>query len=212
MVADVEWPNGKTATAQKDLIDPGTLLYRVLDGSSGRTVIDSNPGFGAPTRFAFFTAEDGSTVPVLYAALTAEAALAESILRYVPVDGGELLRRDYEPMIMGALRPLRRLRLASFKGLGLRALGTSQSEVSETGPDRYGETVLWAKAAHLAGLDGVAWMSHRCNSDVAVMLFGDRIQADDLEPDNGVARIFRRRVDREWLTDLCVGMHITVRW
>lgn len=212
MVNEVEWPSGKTAVAHEQPVDPGTLLYRVLDGSSGRSVTDFNPGLGAPTRFAFFTAKDGSKVPVLYAALTAEAALAESILRYVPVEGGELLRRDYEPMILGGLRPLRSLRLASFKGLGLRALGTDQSDVSETGPDRYEETVLWAQAAHLAGFDGVAWMSHRCNSDIAVMLFGDRVQKGDLQADSGVARIFRRPIDREWLTDLCVGMHITVRW
>lgn len=212
MVDEVEWPSGTTAAAHEEPISPGTLLYRVLDGSSGRSVVDFNPGFGAPTRFAFITAEDGSTVPVLYAALTVEAALAESILRYVPVEGGELLRRDYEPMILGGLRPLRNLRLASFTGLGLRTLGTDQSEVSETGPDRYEETVLWAGTAHRAGFDGVAWMNHRCNSDVAVMLFGDRVQSSDLEPDSGVARIFRRQTDREWLTDLCAGMHITVRW
>lgn len=208
----VEWPSGKTAAAHVEYLPQGALLYRVLDRSTGRTVTDFNPGFGAPTRFAFFTSADGSPVPIPYAALTAEAALAKSILRYVPVSGGELLQRDYEPMIMGALRPLRDLRLASFEGLGLRALGTHQLEVSETGPDRYGETVLWAKAADLAGFEGVAWMSHRCNSDVALMLFGDRVEDADLEPDDGVAKIFRRRVDREWLSALCSGMHITVRW
>ncbi|MEV4901955.1 RES domain-containing protein [Citricoccus sp. NPDC055426] len=193
-------------------MEQGSLLYRVLDGTSGRSVTAFNPGLGSPTRFAFFTGAHGETIPVLYAALTAEAAIAESILRYVPVAGGELLRRDYEPMVLGGVRPLRALRLASFKGLGLRALGTDQTEVSETGPDRYEETVSWAKSAHLAGFDGVAWMSHRCNSDVAVMIFGDRVDAADLEQDDGVAKIFRRQVDREWLTDLCAGLHITVRW
>lgn len=209
---EVEWPSGKSAVARDETVERGTLLYRVLNGSSGRSVTAFNPGFGSPTRFAFFTGAKGEKVPVLYAALTAEAAIAESILRYVPVAGGELLRRDYEPMVLGGVRPMRDLRLASFKGLGLRALGTDQAEVSETGPDRYEETVLWAKAAHLAGFDGVAWMSHRCNSDVAVMIFGDRVDAADVEQDDEVARIFRRQVDREWLTDMCAELHITVRW
>lgn len=209
---EVEWPSGKSAIAHEEPVQQGILLYRVLDARSGRSVIDFNPGFGSPTRFAFFNGPDGVKVPVLYAALTAEAAIAESILRYVPVAGGELLRRDYETMVLGGLRPSRALNLASFKGLGLRALGTDQAEVSETTPGRYEETVRWAAAAHRAGFEGVAWMSHRCSSDIAVMIFGDRVTGRDLEPDDGVAKIFRRQVDREWLTDMCAGLHITVRW
>lgn len=210
MVA-TQWPTGRRE-ADTYTLAAHTLLYRVLTVTDGRTITDFNPGYGSPSRFAFFTDPQGDTVPVLYAALSTEAAISETLLRYVPAAGGELLRGDYEQQVLGGLRPTRNLHLASFMGTGLRRLGTDHGAVTSTGPDRYPQTVHWAEAAHRAGFEGVAWMSNRCNDAVAVVLFGDRVRAGDIAPDEGVARIFRRRVDREWLTDLCARLHITVRW
>lgn len=62
------------------------------------------------------------------------------------------------------------------------------------------------------GLDGVAWMSHRCNTDVAVVLFGDRVLFGDLEQDPDFARVFELGPDRDWLSSMCSTIHVTVRW
>lgn len=211
MTAQAQWPTGRHR-AETYTLAPGALLYRILSAHGGRTVVDFNPGYGSPTRFAFFPDEQGQTVPILYAAESATASICESLLRDVPAEGGPLQRAVYEDAVLAGLRPTRQLALASFKGTGLRALGTTHGEVTSTAPERYHQTVLWAKAAHTAGFDGVAWMSHRCNDTVAVALFGDRVLAGDLAVDNEVARFFRRQVDREWLTDLCTRMNVTVRW
>jgi hypothetical protein len=41
--------------------------------------------------------------------------------------------------------------------------------------------VAWAEVAHAAGFGGCAWMSKRCNTDRAYVLFGDRVGRDDVE-------------------------------
>ncbi|WP_259123317.1 RES family NAD+ phosphorylase [Leucobacter aridicollis] len=147
----------------------GSDLYRVHSG--GRPPASFNPGFGAATRFAFFGSPH---VPILYAAASEQAAVAETLLHDGPLTGGQLLPREHEGRITSRLRTTRELRLAAFLGLGLRALGVRAEQVTATPASSYGETVKWAEAAHAAGFDGVVHMSRQCNSDQAYAFFGDR--------------------------------------
>lgn len=204
-------PTGRFEPLEQTLTE-GTPLYRIFSDRTDRTAVDFNPGFGAPTRFAFFKDSSGATVPVLYAASTEEAAVCETLLHDVPASGGTLLPADYRDKVMALLRPARQLRLASFMGLGLRRLKVEHQDITSTGPGRYGETVLWGQAAHQAGFDGAIWMSNRCNTDTAVVLFGDRVKDGDLVQDPGFGRLFEMEPDRAWLTDLCVPLHVQVRW
>lgn len=189
----------------------GTALFRVYSGRSGRTATEFNPGFGPRTRFAFFHDANGMTVPVLYAAATEEAALSESILHDLPVAGGTLVPAQYRDKVMARITPKRDLRLASFMGLGLRQIRATHSEIISTSPALYAETVHWAEAAHEAGLDGIVWMSHRCNSDRAVVLFGGRVSGRDLAQDPSFGRIFDLGPDLDWLTETCAPLGIEVR-
>lgn len=52
-----------------------------------------DPGYEEPTRFAFFTDDSGTVVPVLYAAYSAEAAICETLVRDIPATGGVLILR-----------------------------------------------------------------------------------------------------------------------
>jgi hypothetical protein len=187
----------------------GQELYRVFGNRSGRTVTAFNPGVGGPTRFAFF---GDPVVPVLYAAQTQEAAVCETLLHDIPMDGGMLTPDDYEDKVMGAARTTRELSLASFMGTGLRALKVDASDITATKADRYKETVAWAEAAHAAGFDGAVWMSSRCNTDRAYILFGDRVAGSDLEVDVSFGRAFGLEPDRGWLSDFCAPLHIDIRW
>lgn len=210
-MVEASWPTGRRE-AETFIVPTGHLLHRVLGVSGGRTVTDFNPGFGASTRFAFFQDSDGETVPVLYAAYSAEAAVSETLLRNIPVEGGALLESDYLNSMLAGLRPSRDLRLARFMGTGLRALGTTHQTVTSSDRRSYPDTVQWARAAHRSGFDGAAWMSNRCNDTVAVVLFGDRLAPGELAADPGVAMIFNRQEDREWLSDMCQPLGIRVRW
>ncbi|SEH56787.1 RES domain-containing protein [Leifsonia sp. CL147] len=139
-----------------------------------------NPGAGKGTRFAFF---GDPVVPVLYAAETERAAIAESLLHDIPLTGGQLTQSAYQDRRMSQLKTNRDVRLASFMGLGLRRLGVAADQVTTTPAAHYDRTVLWAEAAHTAGFDGLVYMSRQCNSDRAYVFFGDRTDdAFDRDP------------------------------
>jgi hypothetical protein len=156
----------------------GEALFRVHGRS--RLGHEFNPGYGAPTRFAFF---GEPAVPVLYAAATERAAIAESLLHDIPLTGGELTRSAYRQKCMSQLATNRDLRLASLMGLGLRRLGVSADQVTTTAAAHYPRTVRWAEAAYDAGFDGLVYMSRQCSSDRAYVFFGGRADpAFDLDP------------------------------
>lgn len=192
-------------------LDSGSNLYRVFSGRAGRTATQFNPGIGGRSRFAFFADAAGKTVPVLYAAETQEAAICETLLHDIPVSGGALEPPQYQDKVMALIRPTRDLKLASFMGTGLRRLKATHDQISSTDALGYSATVLWAKAAHEAGLDGAIWMSNRCNADRAVVLFGDRVAESELDQASDFARVFDLGPDRSWLVDFCAPLHIDVR-
>lgn len=180
------------------------MLYRV--GSNVRPIDEFNPGYGSPSRFAFFGTPP---IPVLYAADTEEAALAESLLHDIPVTGGILTYDDYADTVMGRLTVSRDLHLASFRGLGLRRLKITAQQISDTPASSYHRTVRWAEAAHQAGYGGVAWTSRLCHDARAVVLFGDRA-SDAIEQDLTFGRIFMAGFDLDWLIDICAPLHVNV--
>lgn len=148
--------------------------------NKNRSGQEFNPGVGKPTRFAFF---GDPVVPVLYAAETERAAIAESLLHDIPLTGGQLTQSAYQDRRMSQLTTNRELRLASLMGLGLRRLGVIADQVTTTAAAHYDRTVLWAEAAHTTGFDGLVYMSRQCNSDRAYVFFGDRTDdAFDRDP------------------------------
>ncbi|UAJ80068.1 RES family NAD+ phosphorylase [Leifsonia sp. ZF2019] len=186
----------------------GQELYRVH--GKDRDGHAFNPGMGTPTRFAFF---GDPVVPILYAAETWQAAIAESLLHDVPVTGGQLTASAYANRRMSRLRTTRGLRVASFMGLGLRKLGVTADQVTTTPAAEYDRTVLWAEAARRAGYDGVAYMSNKCNSDRAYAFFADRCQ-DAFEPDPAFRWNFSDPIDgRPALITFCsrFGVEVLIR-
>jgi hypothetical protein len=182
----------------------GQRLYRVL--SSTRTATEFNPGLGAPTRFAFFGTP---VVPVMYAADTEDAAIAETLLHDIPADGGVLPYDQYAGKALVRLELTRALRLAVLHGMGLRKLKVTAQDLTASPASAYRDTVAWAQAAHHAGLDGLVWMSRMCNDTKAYVFFGDRC-TDAFAQDPGHARIFASPADQIWLIDLCAPLHVDV--
>lgn len=179
-------------------------MYRV--GSIHRPLAVFNPGHGQPTRFAFF---GEPRVPVLYAAETPTAAVAESLLHDVPLQGGYLTWDSYAQVVMGRLEVTRDLGMASLRGLGLRRLGVSARDVTETDASEYSRTVAWAETAHAAGLAGLTWTSRMCNDAMAVVLFGDRA-ASSVTQDPTFGRYFSGGEGLDWLIDVCAPLRVDV--
>jgi hypothetical protein len=180
------------------------LLYRVF--TNIRPPMNFNPGPGAPTRFGFF---GKPVVPIMYAADTEEAAIAETLLHNIPVEGGLLPYDDYSRKALARLKVTRDLRLAVLHGLGLRRLKVSPQDVTSSPASTYPDTVHWAEAAHGIGVDGMVWMSRMCNSSKAYVFFGDKC-ADAFAQDPSHARIFASPADQIWLIDLCAPLHVDV--
>jgi hypothetical protein len=182
----------------------GHLLYRVL--SATRTAADFNPGVGAPTRFGFF---GKPVVPIMYAADTEDAAIAETLLHDIPVKGGVLPNDQYADKVLVRLNVIRNLNVAVLHGMGLRRLQVRAQDVTSGPASTYASTVRWAEAAHKIGLDGLVWMARMCNDVKAYVFFGDRC-ADAFAQDPTHARIFAGPADQLWLIDRCAPLHVDV--
>jgi RES domain len=193
--------NPQTAT-----LDVGTQLYRVFTAAEGRTATTFNRGFGAPTRFGFFGTP---VIPVLYAAATEEAAVAETLLHDIPVSGGILPYDKYARTVVARLEVARPVRAAILHGLGLRRLKVTAADLTASGAETYPETVKWAQAAHDAEFDGLVWMSRLCNDAKASVFFGDRCD-DAFIQDSTFGRLLATGADQLWLIDLCAPLHVDV--
>lgn len=187
-----------------ETLPAGRLLYRVF--TAVRTPTEFNPGVGSPTRFGFF---GQPVVPIMYAADTEEAAVAETLLHDIPADGGVLPYDKYSPKALALLKVTRELRLAVLHGMGLRRLKVSPDDVTSSAASTYPDTVHWAEAAHAIGVDGMVWMSRLCNDSKAYVFFGDKC-ADAFAQDFSHARIFASAADQMWLIGLCAPLHVDV--
>ncbi|QAY60542.1 RES domain-containing protein [Microbacterium protaetiae] len=184
----------------------GSILHRVHNQRRAGNMF--NPGIGAPTRFAPFTTATGP-VPTLYAAATPEVAVSESILHGVPLSGGILPYASYAALVETTLELQRPVRLAKLMGDGLRRLGITPQQLTATSGDVYDRTVLWARAAHEAGFDGLAWMSARDNTAEAYVLFGDRISAEDLAVTGaGIGPFASGTAGFPWLSAYCSRVRV----
>ena len=182
----------------------GHRLYRVFTNT--RPPTEFNAGIGGPTRFGFF---GRPVVPIMYMADTEEAAIAETLLHNIPVEGGNLLWDDYSRKALALLEVIRDVRLAVLHGMKLRQLGVGPDDVTSSPASTYPDTVHWAEAAHGIGVDGMVWMSRMCNSSKAYVFFGDKC-ADAFAQDPSHARIFASPADQIWLIDHCAPPHIDV--
>ena len=187
-----------------DTLSAGHLLYRVF--TSTRKATEFTPGVGAPTRFGFF---GKPVVPILYAADTEEAAIAESLLHDIPEEGGVLPYDQYSRKVLARLEVTRELRLVVLHGIALRRLKVKPEDVTSSPASSYSTTVQWAEAAHGIGVDGMVWMSRLCNNTAAYVFFGDRCD-NAFAQDPSHARIFASPADQMWLIDFCAPLQIDV--
>ncbi|MFF0492559.1 RES family NAD+ phosphorylase [Nocardia sp. NPDC004068] len=181
-------PAGSTLTPLIETWPQGREMYR--GHTRGRSPREFNPGVGKPGRFSFFADTGGKTVPILYAGNTVDVAIGERLFHDLPLGSGAVLvSKQYRTVAYSRLAPRRRLRLASLHGDGLRRLGLRNHQLIDTDAIDYPDTVQWAAALHARAdlaLDGLIWMSRQFNTGQAVVLFGDRVAASDLDVDPDV--------------------------
>lgn len=177
-------PNRPLNAAVMTLWPTGRVIFRVH--RTGKDPREFNPGFGNPTRFAFFTNKSGNVVPSWYGGETLDVAIAESLFHDLPLGPGAVLpATGYANRSHSTVAPRRSLTLVSLVDDGLRALGLRASQITDTDAIDYDDTVAWAEAIHrdIPRADGLVWMSRQFNSARAISLFGDRVKPTDMDID-----------------------------
>ncbi|MFL6199491.1 MAG: RES family NAD+ phosphorylase [Thermoanaerobaculia bacterium] len=181
MSSDLPVPDPAALDPQTQIWPQDRQIVRCHDSRFGAT--EFNPGIGSG-RFHPFADRAGRGVPTLYGAGTLDGAFSETLFHGVSVRGpGRIIRRgSLKPMLVSTLAPDRDLTLVQLHGYGLRRLGISRAELIETDSDRYGETVLWARALHAwdESIDGLVWVSRQHDTSAALVLFGDRVRREQL--------------------------------
>jgi len=136
-------------------------------------------------RFHPLLSHTGSLVPTFYGSNTIDGALSETVFHDVPISGpGKSIAQSVlMPMLSSTLKPVRPLRLVQLRGFGLKRLGITRMEMIESEADQYSVTRRWGSAfyEHVGDADGLIWMSRQHDSSEAIVLFGTRVQRDELE-------------------------------
>lgn len=153
-----------------------------------------NPGLGRG-RFHPFRDSSGQVVPTLYGADSLDGALSETVFRAVPVSGPgrRVLVHQLVHLRLSILTPRRSLHLAALYGFGLGRLGLERRDLIDTEASLYDDTVPWAAALHAAPqtVDGIEWVSRQHDASRALLLFGDRVDSNELELQDGPLRLDR---------------------
>ena len=129
-----------------------------------------------------------------------EAAIHETVFHDVPLTAGikTVPRGAVESRRHSTLLVRRPVRLASLRAPDLMKWGVRRDSLLGGHPTCYDRTVLWAKAIHdQHDIDGLIWTSIRCDPAAAILLFGDRVAAGDLQ----VVAV-REGTDRSFLQDV----------
>lgn len=196
-----------------ETLPAGSLFFRVhepvLPGGIDNDGTMFNPGFGKPTRFAFFGAP---VVPIIYAADKPEGAVHESILHEAE-PGMFIPGRNWRSKVLTALTLTRDVPVARLHSDGLRRLGIFASDLTDTDLNHYSDTVRWAEAAWSRELAGVSYMCRHYNSSMAVCLFEDRLPPGTLqvEPAHPETRAFTVPRDAEWLAQIALDIRVVIR-
>lgn len=160
----------------------GRRIVRCHHSRFGAT--EFNPGHGQG-RFHPLCSAAGVAIPTLYGSGSIDGALSETIFHRVPLRGAlrAVSAALLVPLIVSRLAPRRDLRLIQLHGYGLGRLGTSRAQLIESDVDRYERTRRWAQALHAlpAAADGLIWVARQHDASFALVLFGDRVERDDLE-------------------------------
>lgn len=179
---------------EADELDPDVLTWdagRPMTRAHGKQfgAIEFNDKSGLDHRFSSITNREGLTIAVLHCADSVSGALSETLFHTVAAGS-----RDERPRtvpyarlerllvsVIASTRPLRLVDLTGY-GLGREGMPISHGELILSNASHYATTRLWARALHdhPVQADGILWVSRQYNTSKSMMLFGDRVGANEL--------------------------------
>ncbi|GAA5628162.1 hypothetical protein Brsp05_03458 [Brucella sp. NBRC 12953] len=160
--------------------EAGTQYHRVHNQKFNSRSF--NPGLGRQSRFApIFIGE--TPIPTQYLATGYECAVHETIFHDVPFDEPTKTVGvdNIKPLAHSIVELKRDLNLVPLFAPDLAKWNLSRADLIDTTASHYHVTAEWALAVHQnrTDADGLIWTSKRCDPQLALMLFGDRVSEDD---------------------------------
>lgn len=174
-------PPAQLQAPNSHVLSKGAVIERIHNRTRASDAF--NPGLGAPTRFAPIDDASGNSTPTLYAAMTLEAAIYETIFHDIPVKAKR--KRVPKSQVLkyahARLEVLRDLKIASLRGPDLQKWRIKRNDLITTSPKLYPDTAKWAEAIHhqFPDIEGLLWTSNQCDPDTAYIFFGDRVTSAD---------------------------------
>jgi RES domain len=191
----------------------GTTMYRVHE--TVYAVNEFNPSPKGNARFSPILDPSGKVIPTLYAATTPRGALMESVFRDVPYRAGfkHVDRKRLEGRTCSTLLFQTNFQLLDLSKVALRGLGIPPRRLIDTTKAHYPLTRGWAEqvyAAH-ARVQGFLWSSRQDDRSLAVVLFGNRVQASDLLDGKFSRPLIRSGVPEDFVLDLATELRVLLK-
>nr|WP_318381479.1 RES family NAD+ phosphorylase [uncultured Enterobacter sp.] len=165
-------------------VSAGTVLHRVHQEQCAADQF--NPGVKGNARFSPIRNAEGGTIPTLYAGLTRECAMMETVFHDVPFAPGLKTydKSKLDGQLHSTLMVTDDLELLDLTSISLRKLGITRKQLIDTEKDQYPNTRKWAEALHqqCPTAQGLSWVSRQDDTTRAMVLFGTRVSVQALRP------------------------------
>lgn len=169
-------PSGLLKTT-KYLLKKGTMLHRIHQEQYAAGQF--NPGKRGNARFSPIQDAEGEYIPTLYAGVTKECAMMETVFHDVSFAPGVKIydKSKLRGQVYSTLEVAGVLELLDLATVSLRKLGITRKALIDTEKDQYPMTRKWAETLYQQNptAQGLAWVSRQDDTARAMMLFGDRI-------------------------------------
>ncbi|HXP18767.1 MAG TPA: RES family NAD+ phosphorylase [Streptosporangiaceae bacterium] len=172
-------PDGYCGRPVQTELPAGTVLFRVHPAGFPAHAFNPRPShryYGGGR----FDATDDDRYPYLYAGESVDVAIAETLLRDLPLDSAgvqQLPRARVRGRRVSAVTTTADLSLVSLRSAADLGAVSQDPWLTTCGPQFYAQSRHWAHwiRRHAPTAAGYVWMSHREPTQQAFVLFGDRI-------------------------------------
>ncbi|MEY8709178.1 RES family NAD+ phosphorylase [Mangrovibacter phragmitis] len=194
------------------LLNKGTVLHRVhLEQYAADQF---NPGLQGNARFSPITNAQGEPIPTLYAGVTSDCAMMETVFHDVSFAPGLKTydKNKLNGQVLSALEVTENLELLDLATVPLRKLGITRKELIDTEKDQYPVTRKWAEKLYqqCTSAQGLAWISRQDDTARAMILFGDRIKPASLCPMGGAKSLVNDAATYEDVLSLAARLGVLI--
>ncbi len=175
-------PHAGTLKTTTYSLSKGTVLHRVHHENYAANQF--NPGLRGNARFSPIQDAEGEPISTMYAGVTKNCAMMETIFHDVSFAPGlkTFDKSKLEGQVHSTLEVLEDLELVDLASVALRKLGITRKQLIDTEKDQYPMTRQWAEKlyAQCPTAQGLVWISRQDDTARAMMFFGDRISPQSL--------------------------------